>query len=102
MGGVATHSDPGDAAAVALVELCDRRMRDGELRLPDQFLDPAVTALLQRIIDCSQEQLFRGECVVGFILDEFFETGRDTDDPQGPELGDGSATGSSGSPRSTP
>ena len=86
MGSVATHSHPRDTAAFLVVDLRDRRVRDGELRLPDQFLNPAVAALLQRVIDRGQKQLFRGEGVIDFVLDEFLETGRDVGDAQGPEL----------------
>ena len=86
MGRVAAHADAGDAAAVPIVDFRDRRVRDGELRLPDQFLDPAVAALLERLIDRGQKQLFRGEGVVGFVLDEFFETSRDVGHAQGTEL----------------
>jgi len=86
MGSVATHSNLGDAAAIPVVELCDRRVRDGEPRLPNQFLDPTAAALLRRVINGGQKQLFRGEGVVGFVPNEFLETGRQVGDAQGPEL----------------
>lgn len=86
VGGVASHPDRGDPAPVTVVDLRDRRARDREPASANQFVDLVDPALFERVVDGGQEQLLRGEGVVGLVADEFFEPSRYVRDPQGPEL----------------
>ena len=69
MGGVAVHPNGGDAAPVAVVDFRDGRPGNSKLRLADQSLDLVHPPGFQRVVDGGEEQLLRGEGVVGFVLD---------------------------------
>jgi hypothetical protein len=54
--------------------------------LADEFVDLVDAPGLEGVVDGGEEQLLGGEGVVGFVLDELFQSGGDVGDAKGPEL----------------
>ena len=86
MKGIASHSDRGDPAAVAVVDLSNGRPRDRESGLTDEFVDLVDASELQSVVDGGEEQLLERGRVVGSVLDEFLQPGRDMGHIQSPKL----------------
>jgi hypothetical protein len=84
--GVASHADRVDPTTFAVVDLGDGGCGDREPRGADQLLDLVDPSGLQRVVDRGEEQFLGGEVVVGLVVDEFLESGRDVGDAQGAEL----------------
>ena len=59
VGGIASHADRGDAAAVAVVDLGDGRARDRERGLADELVHFVDAPRLEGVVDGGEEQLLR-------------------------------------------